>query len=137
MAIYFLNNYFLHSHLIQYFLKGGNKPNILRVSKEASDICMAFQVARCLVFASKTDRDVSFEDLLNLVQRNIDDSVIDNKSLLPTPHPKVCEMGFHTFQSAIIKLTSEAVMPQRVCTGSIMGTLIYDEVKDKGYRYFK
>ncbi len=82
---------------------------------------MALLVARCLVFASSTDRDVSFEDLLNLVQRNIDGSVIVNKSLLPTPHPKVCEMGFHTFKSAISKLTSEAVMLQRVSSGSIMG----------------
>ncbi len=44
-------------------------------------------------------------------------------------------MGFHTFKSAISKLTSEAVMLQRVSSGSIMGTLRYDEVKGTRYRY--
>ena len=96
---------------------------------------MAFQVALCLMFISPTKTDIPFKTMINIVEKNIAESTIADKNKLPKVHEKLCEMAFHVFNKAIMLVTGCSFEFHTQKSGSIGGSLLYDDVNNKCHYY--
>lgn len=96
---------------------------------------MAFQIAVCLLFISPTKTDIPFKAMIKIIEKNIAESTIAEKSKLPQVHEKLCEMAFHVFNKAITKFTGCSFEFHSQNSGSIGGSLLYDDVNGKCYYY--
>ena len=94
------------------------------INSHECDIAMAFQVATCLAFVEPIKKDVSFEEMMTLTMARIGETEHQSSNDIPKLHGKLCEMGFHLFQKAIERLTSDAVKFHRQYSSNIVGTLI-------------